>query len=652
MRTSPLYEAKSLLEAVGLPTMSLDRRKGLEWTALPLNGDESQQRLGGLLVSNPAVPLPDGLLFQQYFVRQEEEDEIVQEIEQKEFAPEGFDQRRRVQRYSFFSGENAPPPSIVRLRDRLKRITGHEALHVVVEEYSPETWSRSGEYASNQTVATFESNGTFCSCRASCRCSVAQIPLKKAGIQHLNKPRRRQANCWNLESSNHWTDVYMGRGSLLVKTDDCLWNWRSRLAAAPACSDTVYILKLYTLPRDSSSISSQVPSDEDCFGYRPSDRDRIPLATDAMPPLEDLLTIIITTSPIKSNPSTELLERAMDTFVHGGLEFAYKCRKVIVCDGCRTKDAKGSTVSRKHGNAKQAMRNGIVTSEQGERYEQYKANVRAMCENAPDSSPFHNAVVEELEERHGYGFALRHALRHRVSTSFVCVVQHDRTFMRTTPIRETIETMWRHPGIKYVGMSMRSNLLYRDIFLGKYGGSYQNEFKGLVKRPPELKIHGPLYGPNSVSTESMVYASEKLRNNIQVLAGTYRGSAHFAIEEEWREKQGNDDLGYQQLSLTPTLFWYDNVHICETEHYRDFVFDPTYKMVARGGFVEDKLSPVLKRTVERLGLRDGHSRFGCYLLDDHSGMFFTGHLDGGAYITTEERKKLRTTKNGWSSYRL
>ena len=72
--------------------------------------------------------------------------------------------------------------------------------------------------------------------------------------------------------------------------------------------------------------------------------------------------------------------------------------------------------------------------------------------------------------------------------------------------------------------------------------------------------------------------------------------------------------------------------------------DPKYKMVVRGGFVEDKLSPVIKKTVERLGLKQGHASFGCYLLDDHSGMFFTGHLDGGTYIDSEERKALATNK--------
>jgi hypothetical protein len=92
-----------------------------------------------------------------------------------------------------------------------------------------------------------------------------------------------------------------------------------------------------------------------------------------------------------------------------------------------------------------------------------------------------------------------------------------------------------------------------------------------------------------------------------------------------------------QLSLIPTFFWYDNVHICDTAHYRDFVFHPTYKMVVRGGFVEDKLSPVIKQAVERMGLVQGHARFGCFLLDDHSGMFFTGHLDGGSYLTKDKR---------------
>ena len=100
------------------------------------------------------------------------------------------------------------------------------------------------------------------------------------------------------------------------------------------------------------------------------------------------------------------------------------------------------------------------------------------------------------------------------------------------------------------------------------------------------------------------------------------------------------------LSVLPSNHWLVpcplvndvwQIHICDTKHYRDFIFNPKYKMVKRGGFVEDKVSPVIRKTVERFGLVEGHSRFGCYLLDDASGYFFTGHYDGGAYVIEEDR---------------
>jgi len=77
-----------------------------------------------------------------------------------------------------------------------------------------------------------------------------------------------------------------------------------------------------------------------------------------MPPIEDILTIVATNSPIKSNPSTEILERSFETFLNGGHNFALKCRKVIVCDGCRVLDNGGEEkVSQRRANVKHAMCN-------------------------------------------------------------------------------------------------------------------------------------------------------------------------------------------------------------------------------------------------------------------------------------------------------
>ena len=344
----------------------------------------------------------------------------------------------------------------------------------------------------------------------------------------------------------------------------------------------------------------------------------------------------------------------MESFKFAGREFAYECPKVIVCDGFRTHhegDAHRSTankVSRKHTIVKQAMRNGIVNQEQAENYRQLKQNLHNLCSAARASSDnqnnvFRTATIVELEERCGFGFALRHAVRNCVNTPFVCVVLHDRTFMRPTPVSETVTAMWRHANIKYVGFSMRSNLMYKDIFLSKYSmqQAQQQEWNDIVLHVPELRLPASEYGPDSASSRAMVMRNADRETSVAAMAESYKGSHQAAVAAvRQNDIHTNDTCPMQQISLTPTLFWYDNMHICDTAHYRDFVFHDQYKMVSRGGFVEEQLSPNIVRTVERMGLREGHSRFGCYLLDDHSGRYFTGHLDGGSYVTSEQRQQV------------
>lgn len=642
----------------------------IEWSHLTLPPSTHQETINGgkisttdtVEVSNPHVPLPDGLVVRDSFLSESEEAAILDSIRDREYKWEGFDHRRKVQHYSFDSDfeDNetiiAPDP-LLQLRTRMKQEFGHDALHVTCEEYSTysHNGARLGEHNSKAKSTVFESL-PGCDCPKEgkeCACFVAIVPLQHTVIEHLHKPARRQTSCWKLESDLHWTDIRLSARSLFIKTHDCLWNWRHQLSGSPEQRGSVHILKfshLNTSKHDTSLLHHQHHGE---FGYVP-ERDTAPLPPpDApLPPLPELLTIIITTSPVRSIPSTELIGLAMDTFNMGGEDFAFRCPKVIVCDGVRridSNDENGNSVSKKHTTVKQAMRSGIVTGNQALDYEQYKENLREMCRQNADNpkSPFHNTIVVALDERQGFGFALRHVLLHNVHTRFCCVIQHDRTFMRPTPISQVVHAMWRHPKIKYVGMSQRSNLLYRDIFLGKYGRAYMEELCDLIERPPELLLDATEFGPDSTSTKAMVYGSDAIRDNITALVQTYRNSRQYGTECEYREKHPIQE-GKSQLTLTPTIFWYDNVHICETEHYRDFIFNPRFKMVARGGFVEDKLSPILKRNVDRLGLKEGHSRYGCFLLDDHSGMFFTGHLDGGNYIPSTERSKLHRLSRSWA----
>eukprot|EP00934_Nitzschia_sp_Nitz4_P006555 Nitzschia sp. Nitz4//scaffold62_size106224//63827//65719//NITZ4_004360-RA/size106224-processed-gene-0.33-mRNA-1//1//CDS//3329555868//6545//frame0 len=613
------------------------------WETLPVAPYNNQtSECSSIQVSNAALSVPAGLHVFPDMVSAEESQQVVNLADTGTPVWDGFEQRRRIQCWNVSDPEL--PPLLFQLARRFEETTGKQPLHVSLQEY-PINQLLHIFNPKKSIVTTFETKSR-CTCTSSqeCSCFVATLPVASNLLESINRPKERRPDCWDLYSlDNHSSGLILHQGAFYLKTDESLWEWRSRITSLAPQSDgnpgadlpnARAVLLRFSRVAGSEGLAGEEEDSE--FGYIPKPEDFLPKEGN-MPPLEEMLTIVVTTSPIKSNPSTELFERVFETFFHGGNDFALRCRKLIICDGCREKN---ENVSKRHSNVKQAMRNGIVDSDQLRNYIAFKEALRMLCSTAPPESPFATAEVEELDARHGYGFALRHALRECVKTPYVIVIQHDRTFMRSCPIAETVETMWRHANIKYVGISMRTNLMYRDMFLSKYGRSYMDAMARCTLRPPELQLDSSLYGPDSASTNSMDFAGqEKLRENILSLSETYQTSQQNKDYLEWISSHELPH-GKCQLSLTPTFFWYDNVHICETSHYRDFVFNPKYKMVVRGGFVEDKLSPVIRKTVERFGLAKGHERFGCFLLDDHSGMFFTGHLDGGSYLTKAEKEAM------------
>jgi hypothetical protein len=454
--------------------------------------------------------VPQGLDVLEEFVTRDECRDILADNDRGNPVWEGFEQRRRVQRWS--RDDPDLPNSLKRLTQRFEEMTGYQPLQVSLEEYPA---SQLQKYFNNlpALVTTFESVPRCPD--AECRCFSTVIPIASSVTEIINRPKERIADCWNLCSDeNHSGGLVLDRRSMYLKTEEYFWEWRSRITSAvdstmekEELDESIrgrYVLvkftRLPTGPINREQLKEEKKDSE--FGYVADPRNLDP-PLEEMPPMQELLTIVVTTSPIQSNPSTELLERVFETFFHGGNDFALKCRKVIVCDGCRGGNNDTEQVSKRHATAKQSMRNGIVNSQQLENYNGFKAALRTLCANAPPDSPFHTAEVEELEERHGYGFALRFALRERIQTPFVIVIQHDRTFMRTCPIYETLRTMWHHRNIKYVGMSMRSNLVYRDIFLAKYGKTFGDEMAACTLRPPELALDASQYGPDSASIHSM-----------------------------------------------------------------------------------------------------------------------------------------------------
>ena len=567
-------------------------------------------------------------------------------------------------------------------------------------------WSGELQIHATETNGASPDTDRFEDQREKC-CFVAELSLLSHAVLSFQRPSENNNDTWELYGPHTHTKVLATQNSLLLRSSEFLQHWRSHVSSEhqhghkndkvgvilPAefgggrlirdetyrrISVKIRVFHYFMEEELSSSPTSISPSIGGHFCqplaamvYSPSCHNgtcsndsihSIEEPGNIVEPLEDLLTIVITTSPIVSNPCTEMIEKVFATFQFAGHDFATKCPKVIICDGHRILDANKKSngenvVTRKHANSKQALRNGIATEQQAENYAEFKCRLRKLCtaDNEDRNPLFANTKVVELAERHGYGFALREAVRFHVHTPYVCVIQHDRTFMRSTPVTETVQAMRNHPSIlKYVGFSMRSNLMYRDIFMSKYGRrSYDTLNKEMVQRPKELLLPAKIYGRDGQSCQEMLEGlrSVELVENLLSFQKTYLAAESYTAHQKWELDQLQHDAEHSkgenaltQLSLIPTLFWYDNIHITETSHYRDFVYNDKFKMVAKGSFVEDKLTQVMIRQVEKLGLVEGHRLFGCYLLDDHSGFFFTGHLDGGRYMSETARNAFLSNK--------
>ena len=125
-------------------------------------------------------------------------------------------------------------------------------------------------------------------------------------------------------------------------------------------------------------------------------------ATQRQLALEELLTVIITTSPIQSHPSSQMLEEVLGSFDHvAGLR---GCRTLLMCDGYKImgqqKQPKaGSETKQPDSESLRAANNqgkkGLVSAEVGRRYDEYIRNIsdRATKRLAPFDGPGITEVV-------------------------------------------------------------------------------------------------------------------------------------------------------------------------------------------------------------------------------------------------------------------
>ena len=169
------------------------------------------------------------------------------------------------------------------------------------------------------------------------------------------------------------------------------------------------------------------------------------------------LTVVVTTSAVRSNPSTAMLASTLESL--NLVPLLRAAPKLLVCDGCCVVD-------------KPQHKAGRVTAEEKLRYYELVRRVREAAESA-DPGPFSGLSVLELQTRVGFGFAVRRALA-EVRTRFVMVVQHDQQIVRQFDLVGVLRAMLTHPDtVKYVGLCSESTQHYAKVVRCRYGMSLE-----------------------------------------------------------------------------------------------------------------------------------------------------------------------------------
>ncbi|KUI59515.1 hypothetical protein VP1G_06732 [Cytospora mali] len=328
-------------------------------------------------------------------------------------------------------------------------------------------------------------------------------------------------------------------------------------------------------------------------------------------PISETLTVIITTSPTPSAPSTELLDTILSSFQ----EFCpalLSCRVVVVFD----------TFDRIA--AANRLKKGSVTAEGAKSFPTYKENVKKLIlqQFAGRKGPEDVSIVEEEgqaefgspcmpgnftsftvqrtkdkgvifiepSERLGFGLAVRSAVR-MVETPYVWVQQHDWKLHAGIPIQSILEVMMNSSE----GMPVKYVCLPSPRMLGYAESAHVNLFPALRELTSSLK------------RDFTISVGEK----------------------------------GEVVPLTPLFFWHDKTHIASTEHYLNRIF-PSRLAMPRGAFIEDHIGQRARNQMKE-GMFE---KWACWLYYPEQGKLqCLRHLHGRTWRGVEgERQKVEASR--------
>jgi hypothetical protein len=338
-------------------------------------------------------------------------------------------------------------------------------------------------------------------------------------------------------------------------------------------------------------------------------------------PISSLLTVMITTSPTPSAPTTDLISSIIESFQLHCPDLA----KVSVIVTFDTYD---------HIGPKNRLKKGTVTEEGARIFDQYKANVKklVLASYAPSSSPrvFTTSTGQaeyglkeqpvytvpftitqttdgqvtfiEPTQRLGFGLSVRTALR-IAATPYVWVHQHDWTLISDIPLSSLLTIMTSSTPTS--------------------SSSADTERETTPPPPPVQYVCFP-------SVRMLRYhVSDHVTHFPALRALTKQLKRDFVTPSP----SGPSET----VCLTPLFFWHDKPHLASRAHYLERIF-PGRLAIGRGEFIEDRVGQ-RARDQMKTGVWE---RWGCWLYyPDDGRKLVVRHLNGRIWRGAEGDAKRR-----------
>ncbi|XXH02160.1 hypothetical protein Hte_008528 [Hypoxylon texense] len=272
-------------------------------------------------------------------------------------------------------------------------------------------------------------------------------------------------------------------------------------------------------------------------------------------PISCLLTLIITTSPTPSAPSTELISTILSSFRTHCVALL-SCRVIVVFD---TYDRIAS---------QPRLKKGQVTPDGARCFSLYKQNIRELI--LKEFSPYET----ESSLRHGNGEAeFGYGGIEVNSVSFLTAQSNDKRVTFIEPSKRlgfglAVRSALRLTETPFVWVQQHDWSLVSDVPLG-----------------PLLDIMQTAQVDESMPVKYVCFPSIRLLS--------YADSAHVGQFPVLRNLTASLKRNFVTKSgagipLTPMFFWHDKPHLASTEHYLSRVF-PTRLSMLRGAFIEDTI---------------------------------------------------------------